>query len=265
MVKFCPKCGARALPGARFCRSCGTKLEKESAPEEIEEQSERVEQLQLQREPQPVQKAPKREIPTEKVELTQEEEQSLLIVSNIIPIQKKIEQLKRDKDDLEIKFRVEESIDEKAYDEELKKINKDVTKFEKEIEEKKKALSSVALLNLVDDVVEMRDRQDKLEEIYKEGRIQDSTYERLKKEYKAKEKETEAKVDEEEHRLTIYRKNLEYEKDQIVTQKEEFFARYQVGEFTEKEYREKIKELEARDVESLIAAVDEVISRMSKV
>lgn len=264
MVKFCPRCGARALPGAKFCRSCGSKLEKDSS-EVLEEQAEEVEQLQLQREPQPAPKAPKKEIPTEKVELTEEEEQSLLIVSNIIPIQKKVEQLKHDKDDLEIKFRVEESIDEKTYDDELKKINKDVTKFEKEIEEKKKELSSVALLNLVDAVVEMRERQDKLEEIYKEGRIQDSTYERLKKEYKTKESETEAKVDEEERRLKIYRKNLEYEKDQITTQKEEFFARYQVGEFSEKEYREKIKELEARNIESLIAAVDEVIARMAKV
>ena len=31
MVKYCSKCGARALPGARFCRSCGNKLEKNTA------------------------------------------------------------------------------------------------------------------------------------------------------------------------------------------------------------------------------------------
>ncbi|NHJ86766.1 MAG: hypothetical protein FK734_14985 [Asgard group archaeon] len=258
MVKYCSKCGARALPGARFCRSCGNKLEKNTVDSEdqVEVQQEEVyDSYEDSRyEPTPV-----------KVELSKDEEDSLLILSNIIPLQKKIEELKKNKDDLEIKFRVEEEISEKEYNSESKKIDSETTKLEAEIADKRKVMASVTLINLVQEVVEMRERQEKLEEIYSEGRIQESTYDRLKKEYKEKEKQTKAKVDDEEAKLKQYRRNLVDEKEEISSMKEELFARYSVGEFSEKEYRERIKELESRNIEGLIAAIDEVIARMSKV
>ncbi|MCK5185233.1 MAG: hypothetical protein KAQ95_13065, partial [Candidatus Heimdallarchaeota archaeon] len=144
-------------------------------------------------------------------------------------------------------------------------ITGDIAKFEKEIKERRKVMSSLSLLNLVDDVVEMRERQEKLEEIFEEGRIQESTHDRLKKEYKEKEKAVKAQVDEEEARLKQFRRNLVDEKEEIASLKEELFARYSVEEFTEKEYRAKIKELESRNTDGLIAAVDEVIARMAKV
>ncbi|MHA1125091.1 MAG: zinc-ribbon domain-containing protein [Candidatus Heimdallarchaeota archaeon] len=253
MSKFCQKCGARALPGARFCRSCGNKLEKDTSTRAEPQQKARVEEEEdYYSEPAP------------QVELSKEEEESLLILSQIIPVQKKIEDLKKQKDTLEIKFRVEEEIPEKEYNAELKKINTDVTKFTKDIKVKQKAMASLSLLNLVQEVAEMRERQEKLEEIFKEERIQESTYDRLKKEYKDKEKSTQAKVDDEEAKLKQFRRNLLDEKEQVSSSKEELFARYSVGEFSEAEYRKRIKELEARNIEGLIAAVDEVIARISK-
>ena len=263
MVKFCPKCGARAIPGARFCRSCGTKLEKEKSKPQVEVDDELVEEVETNIAEKP--KAKPKKTPPVKVELTDEEEKSLLVLSTIIPLQKKIEELKKEKDTLEIKFRVEEAITEKDYNADLKKITADITKNEKAIEEKRKAMASVSLLNLVQEVLEMRERQEKLEEIYKEGRIQDSTYDRLKREYKEKEEQTEAKVDEEEAKLKQYRDNLVYDKEETISKKEELFARHQVGELTEAEYRAQIKELDARNIDGLIGAVDEVIARMSKV
>ena len=256
MVKYCAKCGARAIPGAKFCRSCGNKLEKAKKPVVLEEE-ERYEEEETEEY--------KPESTSVKVELTKEEEESLLILSDIIPLQKKIEELSKEKDTLEIKFRVEEEITEKEYNVDSKKLTSDMTKFEKEIKEKRKVMSSLSLLNLVDDVVEMRERQEKLEEIFEEGRIQESTYDRLKKEYKEKEKAVKAQVDEEEARLKQFRRNLVDEKEEIASMKEELFARYSVEEFTEKEYRAKIKELESRNTDGLIAAVDEVIARMAKV
>jgi len=256
MVKYCSRCGARAIPGAKFCRSCGNKLEKDKTP--VVKDKDEVYEDEIEEdydpEPSPI-----------KVELTKEEEESLLILSDIIPLQKKIEELNKEKDTLEIRFRVEEEITEKEYNAETKKLSGDIDKFTKEIEEKRKVMSSMALLNLVDEVVELRERQEKLEEIFEEGRIQESTYDRLKKEYKEKEKAVKAKVDEEEARLKQFRRNLVDEKEEIASLKEELFARYSVEEFTDKEYREKIKELETRNIEGLIAAVDEVIARMSKV
>lgn len=256
MVKYCAKCGARAIPGAKFCRSCGNKLEKAKKPVVLEE-DERYEEEELEEY--------KPESTSVKVELTKEEEESLLILSDIIPLQKKIEELSKEKDTLEIKFRVEEEITEKEYNADSKKLTSDMTKFEKEIKEKRKVMSSLSLLNLVDDVVEMRERQEKLEEIFEEGRIQESTYDRLKKEYKEKEKAIKAQVDDEEARLKQFRRNLVDEKEEIASMKEELFARYSVEEFTEKEYRAKIKELESRNTDGLIAAVDEVLARMAKV
>ncbi|MBN1328940.1 MAG: zinc ribbon domain-containing protein [Candidatus Heimdallarchaeota archaeon] len=259
MVKYCSRCGARVIPGAKFCRSCGNKIEiKEQAiPNQTYE--ERYEEETY---------SPREEIRSEpkvKVELSKEEEESLLVLSEIIPIQKQIEILKKDKDTLEIKFRVEEEITEKDYNTQLKKINTDISTYEKEIEEKRKVMASLSLLNLVQEVVDMRERQEKLEEIFKEARIQESTYDRLKKEYKEKEKATKAKVDEEEAKLKQFRRNLVDEKEEISSSKEELFARYSVGELSEKEYRDKIKELESRNIEGLIAAVDEVIARIARV
>ena len=257
MVKYCARCGARAIPGARFCRSCGNRLEKKTKPETRSEEVVEVEDVYEPHDeyrPEPV-----------KVELTKEEEESLLILSSIIPLQKKKEELKKEKDTLEIKFRVEEEITEKDYNAQLKKINSGIEDFEKDIEEKRKIMSSLELLNLVQEVIEMRERQEKLEEIFKEGRIQESTYDRLKKEYKEKERSTKANVDEEEARLKQFRRNLVDEKEEISSSKEELFARHSVGELTDKEYRARIKELESRNTEGLIAAVDEVIIRMSRV
>jgi len=257
MVKYCPRCGARALPGAKFCRSCGFKLIKDSQTS-TKHDAERVRDYEAVEEYAP-------ELAPVKVELTKEEEDSLLKLAEIIPLQKKIEELKKEKDNLEIRFRVEEAISEKEYNSELKRINNSIADLEKDINEKRKVMSSLELLNLVQEVVEMRERQEKLEEIFKEGRIQESTYDRLKKEYKEKERATKAKVDDEEARLKQYRRNLIDQKEEISSQKEEYFARYSVGEFTEKEYRAKIKELESRNIDGLIAAVDEIIARMSKV
>lgn len=256
MVKYCAKCGARAIPGAKFCRSCGNKLEKTKKPVVLEEEERYDEESMEEYQPEPS---------SVKVELTKEEEESLLILSDIIPLQKKIEELSKEKDTLEIKFRVEEEITEKEYNADSKKLTSDMTKYEKEIKEKRKVMSSLSLLNLVDDVVEMRERQEKLEEIFEEGRIQESTYDRLKKEYKEKEKAIKAQVDDEEARLKQFRRNLVDEKEEIASMKEELFARYSVEEFTEKEYRAKIKELESRNTDGLIAAVDEVLARMAKV
>ncbi|NHJ47808.1 MAG: hypothetical protein FK733_08470 [Asgard group archaeon] len=260
MVKYCSKCGARALPGARFCRSCGNRLEKEKKPQATE-------QVDVQDDaPEPVvESKPKPEPKVVDIELSDEEEESLLILSKIIPLQKKAEELKKEKDTLEIKFRVEEEITEKEYESQLKKINKDVDDLEKKVEEKRKAMPSLTLLELVQEVVEMRERQEKLEEVFKEGHIQESTYDRLNREYRDKERVTKAKVDEKEAELKQYRRNLIDEKEEISSLKEELFARFSVGEFTEKDYRAKIKELESRNIDGLIAAVDEVISRMSKV
>jgi len=259
MVKYCPRCGARALPGAKFCRSCGFKLAKESASNASTTVSTRVQEYT------PLEDYSPEPSPPIEVKLTKEEEDSLLKLAEIIPLQKKIEELKKEKDSLEIKFRVEEEISEKEYNSEIKRLNNAISDLEKEINEKRKVMSSLELLNLVQEVVEMRERQEKLEEIFKEGRIQESTYDRLKKEYKEKERATKAKVDEEEARLKQYRRNLVDQKDEISSQKEEYFARYSVGEFSEKEYRAKIKELESRNIDGLIAAVDEIIARMSKV
>ncbi len=262
MVKFCSKCGARAIPGARFCRSCGTKLEKEKSTSQVNVEEEPVvEIVEEKTKPRSSSKKP----PKVKVELTPEEEESLLALSKIIPIQKKVESLNKDKDTLEIKFRVEEAITEKEYEADLKKIAAEIKKHEKSIDVKRKAMASASLLNLVQDVIEMRERQEKLEDIYKEGRIQDSTYDRLKREYKDKEEATEAKVDEEEAKLKQYRDNLLYDKEETIAKKEELFARHQVGELTEEEYRERVKELDARNIEGLIGAVDEVLARMSRV
>ncbi len=257
MVKYCARCGARAIPGAKFCRSCGNKLDKKEKAPKVQEVEETFQEDDYETKEEP--------LPPVIVELTKEEEDSLLILSEIIPLQKKIEELKKNKDTIVIQFEVEEEITEKEYNAKLKKITTDITKFEKEIKEKRKVMSSLSLLNLVQDVLEMRDRQEKLEEIFTDGKIQESTHDRLKKEYKEKEKATQAKVDAEEAKLKQYRRNLIDEKDEITSLKEELFARFSVEEFTEKEYRAKIKELESRNIEGLIVAVDEIIARMSKV
>ena len=44
MSKFCQKCGARALPGARFCRSCGNRLEKDTSASSEPQKPVRVEE-----------------------------------------------------------------------------------------------------------------------------------------------------------------------------------------------------------------------------
>ncbi|NHJ33753.1 MAG: zinc ribbon domain-containing protein, partial [Asgard group archaeon] len=129
MVKYCSRCGARAIPGAKFCRSCGNKLEKKDKKPVVKDTEEKFEEEIVEEfdpEPSPV-----------KVELTKEEEESLLILSDIIPLQKKIEELNKEKDTLEIRFRVEEEITEKEYNTESKKLGSDITKFTKEIEEKR--------------------------------------------------------------------------------------------------------------------------------
>ncbi|NHK29891.1 MAG: hypothetical protein FK730_00975 [Asgard group archaeon] len=259
MVKYCSRCGARAIPGAKFCRSCGNRIEKDK------KQVTKVKEEFQEEEIQEIEDEPILEPSPVKVELSKEEEESLLILSEIIPLQKKVEELNKEKDTLEIKFRVEEEITEKDYNSQLKKIKVDTEDYEKQIEEKRKVMSSLALLNLVQEVIEMRERQEKLEDIYEEGRIQESTYDRLNREYRDKERATKAKVDEEEAKLKQYRRNLVDEKEEISSMKEELFARHSVGEFPEKEYRARIKELESRNIDGLIAAIDEVIARMSKV
>jgi DNA repair exonuclease SbcCD ATPase subunit len=268
MPKYCPKCGARALPGARFCRSCGAKLEKKKKTSSSMQSKTTEEEPVTPSEPE-APKEPERPKPSKKevkkVKLTQDEEESLLIISSIIPLQKKIEELNKEKDSLEIKFRVEEELSEKEYDKEIKGVSKKIQELQEDIDEKQQALKNVALLKLVEEVVEMRERQDKLEEIYKEGRIQESTYESLKNEYKGKEKALQAKVDSEEERLEQYRAYLEDEKDQASSLKEELFARHSVGEITEDEYRERLDELEKRNIDGLIAAIDEVLDRMAGV
>jgi len=182
------------------------------------------------------------------IELSESEREGLRAAAKIISIQTQLAELHEALEMLEIKFSVEESINEPQYLQEKKNHLKQLEKTQKLQEKSQTMEKKVPLLVLLDEGRQFRNRREKLTELLRENKISEAIFSKMDDEYQTKIEEIEQKLAEELMRLDKIKTQLEnVPYDRLL---EELFARKAVGELDETEYETRSTELKKKQTEA---------------
>ena len=150
---------------------------------------------------------------------------------------------------LEIRFTVEESIDEAEYSKEKDKYLKRVEETKNSLDEMRKSGKKVELLTLLDAGRQYQSKREKLTHLLGDKKITESTFSKMDLDYQMKIDEIEQNVATEIMRLEKIKKQLE--KTSYDLQLEEAYARKAVGELNEIEYEKTVAKLKKKQKEAI--------------
>jgi len=150
---------------------------------------------------------------------------------------------------LEIRFTVEESIDEAEYSKEKGKYLKRVEETKNSLDVLRKSGKKVELLTLLDSGRQFQSKREKLTRLLRDKKISESTFSKMDLDYQMKIDEIEQYVATEIMRLEKIKKQLE--KTSYDLQLEEAYARKAVGELNEIEYEKTVAELKKKQKEAI--------------
>ncbi|WXG40183.1 MAG: zinc-ribbon domain-containing protein [Candidatus Freyarchaeum deiterrae] len=239
-VKLCPSCGKPSKTGMKYCMYCGTSLEKKDDwfnegkkadwyPEEKKE----IPKI----EPPP---APVKE-PVEVDEIPEDIKTQLELRSKLEEIIGETSNLTGDIDKLMEGLSGEISIED--YKNKIKALKNRVIELKKEREEVEKLIKPLPLEQLLRQREGLKDRLEKLKEVYKSKEITNETFEKLRKEYESEFDEIKKKHRIEKDRVENWIADLERDRKKNQEELELLYARYKTGEVNENEYQKNKEEL----------------------
>lgn len=183
------------------------------------------------------------------VELTDTEKEGLRATAQIVELEKRLKELHEALEMLEIRFTVEESIDEAEYSKEKGKYLKRVEETKNSLDVLRKSGKKVELLTLLDSGRQFQSKREKLTRLLRDKKISESTFSKMDLDYQMKIDEIEQYVATEIMRLEKIKKQLE--KTSYDLQLEEAYARKAVGELNEIEYEKTVAELKKKQKEAI--------------
>jgi chromosome segregation ATPase len=133
------------------------------------------------------------------------------------------------------------SIDE--YKNKIKTLKNRVIELKKEREEVEKLIKPLPLEQLLRQREGLKERLEKLKEVYKSKEISNETFEKLRKEYESEFDEIKKKHRVEKDKVENWIAKLEINRKKTQEELELLYARYKTGEVKENEYQNKKEEL----------------------
>jgi len=242
VVRFCRKCGNSIVPGARFCNSCGTPVDPQSTfaahKNAISERASQIEES------------------IEEEELPPEEFKQLVTTFNVWKIEEKLRPVNMKLEELSAKKEIGELSDEE-YISESAELKEEKEFLEKELAEKMD-VKPLNLYFLIFQEQEAAERLSKLESIFQDNKISQTTYSKLKREYSEKLQAVRNELSSESHKLSKWKKILEKGLANIKMSLEEFLVRYEIGEVSEDEYLPKKSDFEEKrkDMENSLTLIN---------
>lgn len=183
------------------------------------------------------------------VELTDTEIEGLRATAQIVELEKRLKESHEALEMLEIRFTVEESIDEAEYSKEKDKYLKRVEETKNSLDELRKSGKKVELLTLLDSGRQFQSKREKLTHLLRDKKITESTFSKMDLDFQMKIDEIEQNVATEIMRLEKIKKQLE--KTSYDLQLEEAYARKAVGELNEIEYEKTVAKLKKKQKEAI--------------
>ncbi len=254
VVRFCRKCGSSIVPGAQFCNTCGTPIDPQdpfhtsTEPVSISKTTEH--------EIHPSESITQEEDSIEEEEIPADELERIVTTYNIWKLDAQLKPLDLKLEELSVKREVgelteEEYLSESANLEDMKKT------LEKELS-KKKDVKPLLMYALISDEQNASDRLNKLENIFEENKISQTTYSKLKREYSEKLQAIRHELAYERQKMNKWKKILEKMEKNTKTLLEELLVRYEIGELPEDEYISKKSDLEAKrkDLENSLTLIN---------
>jgi hypothetical protein len=229
VVRFCRKCGSSIVPGARFCNSCGTPVDPQST---------------IQNKNAILESAPQIEETLEEEQIPPEEFKQLVTTYNVWRIEEKLKPVNMKLEELIAKKEVGELTDDQ-YNSESAGLKEEKELLEEELT-KKMEVKPLSMYFLTVQEKEAAERLSKLENIFGENKISQTTYSKLKREYSEKLQSVRNELTSERHKLTKWKKILEKELSNVKMTLEESLVRYEIGEISEEEYQPKKSDLEEK-------------------
>lgn len=183
------------------------------------------------------------------VELTDTEKEGLCATAQIVELEKLLKELHEALEMLEIRFTVEDSIDEAEYSKEKDKYLKRVEETKNSLDELRKSGRKVELLTLLDAGRQFQSKREKLTRLLRGKKISESTFSKMDLDYQMKIDEIEQNIATEIMRLEKIKKQLGNTSYDL--QLEEAYARKAVGELNEIEYEKMVVELKKKQKEAI--------------
>ena len=182
------------------------------------------------------------------IELSDEEKEGLRAAAQIVELEKYLKDFHEALEMLEIRFTVEESIEEAQYLEEKDKYLKNVEKTKKTLGKLRTSEKKAEILALIDNGRQLRNRREKLTTLLQEKKISEATYSKMDSEYQTQIDEVEQKIASEIMRLEKIKEQLENAPYPLWL--EEAFARKAVGELTETEYEKTVAKIKKKQTDA---------------
>ncbi|MFX1519611.1 MAG: hypothetical protein ACFFCD_06805 [Promethearchaeota archaeon] len=242
VFRFCRKCGGSIVPGARFCNRCGTPVDSQGTfptpaePISISKTEENETSLS--------ESLSHVEVSLKEEEIPAEEFERIVATYNIWKLDEQLKPLNMKLEELRVKREVE-GLPEEEYLSEVGKLENEKKRLEKELSEKKD-VDPLRVYSLIPEECKATERLNKLEKIFEENKISQTTYAKLKREYAEKLQVLRHDLVYERQKLNKWKRILEKKMNDTKMSLEELQARYEIGEVSEGEYIPKKSDLEAR-------------------
>lgn len=256
VVRFCRKCGSSIVPGARFCNRCGTTVDPQStfpAPTESSSLSKTA-----NNEISPLESVSQVEESLEE-EIPPDEFKRLVTTYNVWRLEEQLNPLEMKLEELSAKKDIGE-LAEEEYNSESEGLKEEKQHLEKELNEKMD-VKPLSVYFLKSQEQEAAERLNKLENIFEENKISQTTYSKLKKEYSEKLQAIRHELTYEHQKMSKWKRILEKEVNNAKIALEELLVRYEIGEVSEDEYLTKKSDLEAKrkDLENSLTLINHLL------
>ncbi|MGQ9719799.1 MAG: hypothetical protein ACUVXA_00555 [Candidatus Jordarchaeum sp.] len=224
--KVCPGCGKASKAAMKYCMYCGTSLEEKDewfSEEKIETPG--LETL----------KETLEENAEEKEEIPEDIRNQLELRAKLEEIIGETSALTGEIDKLMEGLSGDISIDD--YKNKIKTLKNKVAELKKEREDVEKLIKPLPLEQASREKEELKERLEKLKEVYKSKEISNETFEKLRQEYESEFDEIKKKHKIEKEKVENWIVQLEKERKRIQEEIELLYARHKTGEMAEKDYQ----------------------------
>jgi hypothetical protein len=241
VVRFCRKCGSSIVPGERFCNRCGTTVDpKNTFPTSAEPISIKLEENEIH----PSESTSHVELSLEEEEIPADDFERIVATYNIWKLDEQLKPLNMKLEELRVKREVE-GLSEEEYLSETGKLENEKKRLEKTLREKKD-VEPLRVYLLIPEERKATERLNKLEKIFEENKISQTTYAKLKREYAEKLQTIRHDLVYERQKLNKWKRILKKNLNDTKMSLEELLVRYELGEVSEGEFIPKKSDLEAK-------------------
>ena len=257
MVEYrCPVCGKPVLPNFKFCKSCGARLSKNVFQER------KSSRPQKEIHSSSMSYGSENDESSEEIVIDQEIVHALSIKGRLVTIDKEMEEILEEIENLEERVKVG-LIPKEDAKERVTELNKRFVEIRLDKKKIAKGSAQIPIFELMKKKDDSEKHLSKLEGLKKEKSISQKTYEKMKREYKDTISDSDKQITTEIIKMERWKDQLKKELAEKRELLETLFVRKSTGELSEEEYNDDKEEL-SEGIKNWEAAYEELKKTLRK-